>query len=97
MPSWHQVFYMSVLNVRPHQLETITNLLYSGKVWRGESLANLANRLRFAKLKPSKLIVTIDNPMADLFIRQTFFHQTFENSRFTKRSAQLSRYMVFHI
>ena len=46
---------------------------YSGKVWRGESLANLANRRRFAKLKPSKLIPTIDNPLADLFIRQTFF------------------------
>ena len=29
---------------------------YSGKVWRGESLANLVNRRRFAKLKPTKLI-----------------------------------------
>ena len=28
---------------------------YSGNVWQGESLANLANRFRFAKLKPSKL------------------------------------------
>ena len=28
-------------------------ILYSGKVWRGESLANLANHLWFAKLKPS--------------------------------------------
>ena len=63
-------------------------ILYSRKVWRGESLANLANCLRFAKLKPSKLIVTIDNPMADLFIRQTFFCQTFENSRFAKHSAR---------
>ena len=35
-------------------------------------MANLANHLRFAKLKPSKLVVTIDNPLADLFIRQTF-------------------------
>ena len=63
-------------------------LPYSGKVWRGESLANLANRLRFAKLKPSKLVVTIDNPLADLFIRQTFFHQTLKKSRFTKHSAR---------
>ena len=46
---------------------------YSGKVWRGESLANLANCRQFAKLKPSKLIPTIDNLLADLFIRQTFF------------------------
>ena len=61
---------------------------YSGKVWQGESLANLANHLRFAKLKPSKLVVTIDNPLADLFIRQTFFHQTLEKSRFAKHSAR---------
>ena len=37
----------------------------------GESLANLANRSRFAKLKPSKLILTINNLLADLLIRQT--------------------------
>ena len=48
---------------------------YSGKVWLVESLANLANRLQFAKLKPSKLVVTIDNPLADLLIRQTFLNQ----------------------
>ena len=40
-------------------LQPINEVPYSGKVWRGESLAN---RLRFAKLKPSKLVVTIDNP-----------------------------------
>ena len=28
---------------------------YSGKVWQGESLVNLANNKVFAKLKPSKL------------------------------------------
>ena len=64
------------------------DLPYSGKVWRGESLANLANRRRFAKLKPSKLIPTIDNPLADPFIRQTFFRQTLKNSRFAKHSAR---------
>ena len=73
-------------------------LLYSGKVWWVESLANLANRLQFAKLKPSKLIVTIDNPLADLFIRQTFFRQTLEKRRFVKHSAcKLSHYMVYPI
>ena len=52
-------------------------------------MANLANRLRFAKLKPSKLVVvTIDNPLADLLIRQTFFRQTLEKSRFAKHSAR---------
>ena len=50
----------------------------------GESLVNLANHLQFDKLKPSKLVVTINNLLADLFIRQTLspksssihFHQT---------------------
>ena len=41
---------------------------YSGKVWWVESLANLVNCLQFAKLKPSKVVVTINNPLADLFI-----------------------------
>ena len=49
---------------------------------------NLANRLQFAKLTPSKLVVTIDNPLADLFIRQTFFCQTLEKSRFAKYFAR---------
>ena len=36
---------------------------YSGKVWWVESLAN---RLQIAKLKPSKVVVTINNTLADL-------------------------------
>ena len=59
---------------------------YSGKVWRGESLANLANRPWFTKLKPSKLVVTINNLLADLFIRQIFFHQMLRKSKFAKVS-----------
>ena len=47
-------------------------ILYSGKVWWRESLANLANRSWFAKLKPSRLVLTINNLLADLLIRQTF-------------------------
>ena len=35
--------------VKPQQIP------YSGKAWRGESLANLANKKAFPKLKPSKL------------------------------------------
>ena len=57
-------------------------LLYSRKVWRVESLANLANCLWFAKLKPSKLVLTINNLLADLLIRQTFFRQIVEKSQF---------------
>ena len=44
----------------------------SRKVWLIEDLVNLVNRLRFTKLRLSKLVVTINNPLADLFIRQTF-------------------------
>ena len=46
----------------------------------------MANHLRFAKLKPSKLVVTIDSLLADLFIHQTFLHQMLENSKFAKHS-----------
>ena len=59
-------------------------LSYSGKVWQVEGLVNLVNRLRFAKLKPSKVVVTINNPLADLFIRQPFFRQRFEKSKFAE-------------
>ena len=45
---------------------------YSRKVWRGESLVNLANLPQFAKLKPSKLVFTINNLLVDLLICQTF-------------------------
>ena len=41
-----------------------------------ESLENFANRLRFAKLKSSEVVVTINNPLADLFICQTFLPNT---------------------
>ena len=58
-------------------------------------MANLANRLRFAKLKPSKLVVTIDNPLADLLIRQTFFRQTLDSPNILP--AKLSRYTVLEI
>ena len=34
----------------------------------------------------TKLVVTINNPLADLFIQQTFFHQMLEKSRFAKHS-----------
>ena len=46
-------------------------LSYSGKLWWVESLANLENHLRFAKLK-LVASMNIDNPLTDLFICQTF-------------------------
>ena len=60
---------------------TYTVVLYSGKVWRMESLTN---HPLFAKLKPSNLVLTIDSLWADLVILQTFFHQMLEKSQFTK-------------
>ena len=51
-----------------------------------ESLSNLANRLRFAKSKPSKPVVTINIHLADPFICQTFFCQTLEKRKFAKHS-----------
>ena len=59
---------------------------YSGKIWRGESSANLANRPWFAKLKPFNLVLTIGNILADLLIRQTFFRQMLEKSELAKLS-----------
>jgi len=46
---------------------------YSGKVWQGESLANLVNHPWFAKLKPSKFLLTVITFWLNLFICQTFF------------------------
>ena len=46
----------------------LTHVPYSGKVWQ------------FAKLKSS--VVTINNPLADLIIRQTFFCQKYIRQTF---------------
>ena len=43
-------------------------LPYSGKVWRGKSLANLVNCLWFAKLKSSNLVLTIDNLIVRIMV-----------------------------
>ena len=43
----------------------------------GESLVNLVNHLKFDKLKSSKLVVTINNLLADLFIHQTYITKVF--------------------
>ena len=41
---------------------TVTVIPYGGKLWWGEPLANY---LRFAELKPSKLVLIINNLLAD--------------------------------
>ena len=55
-------------------------ILYSGDIWWGESLANLVNHMQFDKLTLSKLVVTISNLLADLFIRQTYITKVFIHS-----------------
>ena len=68
-----------------------------GNFGGGGMLANLVNRPWFAKLKPSKLVLIINNLLADLLFRQIFFHQMLEMSQFTKISpAKLSLHTVFH-
>ena len=59
----------------------------------GGSLVYLVNRPQFAKLKPCKLVLTINNLLVDVLIRQTFFHQMLE----TSQCAKLSRYMVYAV
>ena len=45
-----------------------------------ESLASLVNRSCFAKLKPSNLVLTVYNLLADLLICQIFFCQMLKKS-----------------
>ena len=52
----------------------------------GRKLGKFGEWSAFAKLKPSKLVVTINNLLADLFICQTFFYQMLEKGKFTKHS-----------
>jgi len=59
---------------------------YSGKVWWGENLGNLANHPWFAKLKPSKFLLTILTFWLNLFICQTFFCQMIKMNKFAKLS-----------
>ena len=63
----------------------VCHVQYSGKVWwQIERLANLENQETW--IKPSKLVISIDNPSADLFIHQTFFRQALENGKLVKYS-----------
>ena len=55
----------------------MNKILYSGKVWWEESLANLVNEEQFTKLKPSKSSVVIITYWLDQSIHQTFPHQNF--------------------
>ena len=57
----------------------------SRKVWQvARKFDKFGESSAIRQTKPFK--VTINNPLADLFICQTFFHQTLEMSKFAKHS-----------
>ena len=60
---------------------------YRGKVWRGEKFGEFGE---LSAIRQTKLVLTINNLLADLLIRQTFFRQMLETSQFAK----LSRYTI---
>ena len=66
-----------------YMFQYLTTYRIAGKFGRGSS-ANLVNRQQFIKLKPSKLVLKINNPLADLLIRQTFFCQMLGKSQLAK-------------
>ena len=68
--SWKSSHYQAFLYME------VSVTIYSGKGWWGESLAN---HPWFAKLKPFKLVPTINNLLAELLIHQTFFCQMLKN------------------
>ena len=63
----------------------ISTILYSRNVWRIWRIVHDSS----PTLKPSKSVLTINNLLADLVIRQTFFCQMFEKSQFAKLSRLL--------
>ena len=56
------------------------DILYSGKVWGGK-FGELGESSMICQ---TKLVFTINNLLADLLIRQTFFRQMLEKSQFAK-------------
>ena len=78
------ILYMEVLR---------WHILYGGKVWQGKCLYN---HPCFAKLKPSKSVLTIDNLLADLLVCQTFLPMP-KKSKFAKLfPTKVSHYTVIH-
>ena len=61
----------------------------------GGNVGKLGESSMIHQTKPSKLVLLINNLLADLLIRQTFFHQMLKTTRFTKLPpTKLSLYMV---
>ena len=87
---WIDVYYMfirySFSYIYKINMKYLSTTIYRivGMFDEGESLTNLANHQQFTKLKSSKLVVTINNLLVDLVIRQSYFHQILQPSTFTK-------------
>ena len=52
----------------------------------GGQLGKFGKLSTVRRLKPSKLVLIINNPLTDLLIHQTFFRQMLEMSQFAKLS-----------
>ena len=80
--SCHAATQLNILSKLPIN-NRIAGMLGGGKVWRPR------NHQRFTKLKPSRLVVTINNLLADLFVRQNFRQN---QSLYPSTFAKLFRY-----
>ena len=77
------------INLHPFIINYITSFLphiipFSEKVWQGGSLVNLVNHPWFTKLKPFKLLFTINDLLAVVLICLTVFCQILKKSQFAK-------------
>ena len=52
----------------------------------GGQLGEFGKLSMIRRLKPSKLVLTINNPLTDLLTHQTFYRQMLKTSQFTKLS-----------
>ena len=57
---------------------------YGGKLWRVETLADLANDYKFAKVSSAKILCSILNNIINVQIRQSLFHQLCFCNEFAK-------------
>ena len=73
-----------------------TNRLPLAGMFGEGSSANLVNHQQFSKLKPSKLVITINNLLPNLFICQNYFNKIFIHPLLpnTTIAAKLSCYTV---
>ena len=57
---------------------------YGGKLWRVETLADLVNDHKFAKVTSAKILCSILNNIINVQIRQSLFRQLCFCSKFAK-------------